>query len=160
MTRSHLEKPLTYAAAGALLLAVLAPVRQSWRPRRDRKDGFPLSYYPMFSARRHETGTVVHLMATDSDGYALMLHYRHAGTGGLNQVRRQIRRRVHEGAAAGLATTAATSVRASRRHEDRELVQVLVVSSEHHYDTFFAGDPTPVHRRVHAIAPVHPHRGD
>jgi len=34
----------------SLLAAVLWPLRENWRAA--RRDSFPLSYYPMFSARR------------------------------------------------------------------------------------------------------------
>jgi len=106
------DKIIFYAASAALLGAVITPVRQNWRPV--PRDGFPLSYYPMFSARRRRTGTVTHLVGVDADGRSRVLHYRHAGTGGLNQVRRQIRRSVTEDRADALAERAAGSVARSR----------------------------------------------
>ncbi|WP_114559991.1 hypothetical protein [Desertihabitans aurantiacus] len=150
----RLQKALTLLAAAGLVTAVLVPVRQSWRPPSERRDGFPLSYYPMFSARRRRTGTVVHLLGVDADGESRVLHHRHAGTGGMNQVRRQMNRRVARGAAAGLAAEAARSVAASSRPTERGVVEVQVVSSTHRYDDFFAGDPGPLRRTVHASATV------
>lgn len=148
------DKPVAYAAGAALLGAVLAPVRQSWRRQRDRTDGFPLSYYPMFSARRSEVGTVVHLVGVEADGRTRVLHHRYAGTGGLNQVRRQIRRRVEGGGAASLAEEAARAVAVSSRPKDSRLVEVRVVTSQHRYDEFFAGDREPLSQTVHAAARI------
>lgn len=145
-------KAVTYAAAAALVGVVLAPLRQNWR--RKPRDGFPISYYPMFSARRQRSGTVVHLVGVDSSGQAQVLHYRHAGTGGLNQVRRQIRRTVKAGRAQELADTAARSVAGSTRSSKRRVVQVRVVSSRHAYDEFFAGHRVPEEETVHATAAV------
>jgi len=148
------EKSLTYVADALVVTAVLAPVRQNWRRRRDRRDGFPLSYYPMFSARRANVGAVVHLVGLTADGVPRLLHHRHAGTGGLNQVRRQIRRRVAAGGAEDLAREAADSVGAGRRRSEVPVVEVQVVTSRHRYDDFFAGDREPLARWVHATAPV------
>ena len=55
---SPAEPGKAMAAAASLLLlgAVMAPVRQNWR--RGGRDGFPLSYYPMFSAKRRATASV------------------------------------------------------------------------------------------------------
>jgi hypothetical protein len=145
-------KTATYAAGAALLIAVLAPLRQNWRRR--PRDGFPLSYYPMFSARRERTGTVVHLVGVNAAGQPQILHYRHAGSGGLNQVRRQLRRTVKAGHAQEVAQRAAASVLRSSRSSEVGIAEVRVVSSRHVYDTFFAGDRVPEKETVHATAPV------
>lgn len=146
------EKLLTYTAGLALLSAVLAPVRQNWRTT--RRDGFPLSYYPMFSARRKRTGVVTHLQGVDDAGRTRLVSYRHAGTGGLNQVRRQINRAVKDGRAQDLATSVAASVARSRSACDLTLTEVRVVSSRHGYDDFFAGRREPERQTTHACAPV------
>ncbi len=48
------DKAMVLAGGVALLGSVLVPIRQNWRAK--PRDGFPLSYYPMFSAKR--SGTV------------------------------------------------------------------------------------------------------
>ncbi|WP_462417526.1 hypothetical protein [Kytococcus sp. Marseille-QA3725] len=148
------SKPLTYLAGAALVTLVASPVVQNLRPPAERRDGFPLSHYPMFTARRKATGTVHHLLGITADGTEHVLHHRHAGIGGLNQVRRQITRRVRSGDAQELADRVARSVARSAELPEREVVRVRVVSSKHVYDDFFAGDRTPVRRRVRAEAEV------
>lgn len=146
------DKVIAYTTSAVLLGAVLAPLRQNWR--RQPRDGFPLSYYPMFSARRKRYGTVVHLVGVDASGKPRVLHYRHAGHGGLNQVRRQIRRTVKAGHAQALAEIAARSLARSSRSSETGIIEVRVVSSRYAYDDFFAGPRVPEREFVHASAPV------
>lgn len=148
-------KALTYLVGAATLAVVASPARQYLRPPEERVDGFPLSHFPMFSAARTRSGQVTHLVGLDADGGEHTLHHRHAGTGGLNQVRMQINRQVREDRAAGLAARVAASVAASSGSADRRVQEVQVVTSRHRLEDFFAGDRTPRRRQVHATAPVH-----
>lgn len=157
MTAVPRGRAAAYAAGLVLAVVVAWPARQHLRPAANRVDGFPLSYYPMFSAARSGTGTVHHLVGVDADGAEHPLHFRHAGTGGLNQVRRQINRRVREGRADVLARAVAASV---ARGAAPSVVAVRVVTSRHRYDEFFAGNRTPRSRTVVAEAPVPTPRGD
>ncbi|WP_374929504.1 hypothetical protein [Kytococcus sedentarius] len=147
-------KRATYLAGTALVALVASPVVQNWRPRAERTDDFPLSYYPMFSAKRGATGTVHHLVGIDAEGTEHVLHFRHAGSGGLNQIRRQITRRVKQGQADAVARTVADSVALSGGRTERLVQRVQVVTSRHRYDTFFGGDRTPRERTVRAEAVV------
>lgn len=130
---------------GAFVAAVAAPVLQHRRAQ--PVDGFPLSHYPMFSAKRRSTGSVVHVVIDDAHG-THPVNYRRLGTGGFNQVRRQLNRRSRspEGAAA-LAREALELLGADR---------VRVVRSTFEYARFFDGDRTPKRVRTLAIA----ERGD
>lgn len=152
--RTGWTKPLAYAAGLGLIVVVGSPIRQNRRPPQRRVDGFPLSYYPMFSEKRSRTGTVNHLIGIDADGAEHVLSHRLAGAGGLNQVRRQITRRVREGRAGQLARTVAHNVARSVDPSAQRIERVRVVTSRHRYDDFFAGDRSPRSRRVHAEAPV------
>lgn len=154
MTRDDRTKRATYLAGTALVALVASPVVQNWRPRPERVDDFPLSYYPMFSAKRGATGTVHHLIGLDAEGGEHLLHFRHAGSGGLNQIRRQITRRVKQGRADAVARTVAESVALSGGSTERRIERVQVVTSRHRYDTFFGGDRTPRERTVRAEAVV------
>lgn len=147
-------RPKALAGIAAFACIIALPIVQFARPRASRTDGFPFSYYPMFSAARSRSGTVHHLVGVDADGRRHILHHAHAGTGGLNQVRRQINRRVREGAADIVAAAAARSVAASTKPEDARIRTVEVVSSTHRFDEFFAGNREPRRRVVHATAPV------
>ena len=72
--------------------AVLYPLRQLLRPVEQRKDGFPLSYYPMFSTPRRQHAHVAYAVGVAADGTRRYLPHTRIGTGGLNQVRRQLYR--------------------------------------------------------------------
>jgi hypothetical protein len=82
--------------ATVVLGAVLYPLRQYRRPRRQRVDGFPLSYYPMFSAHRRERTRIHYVLGVRADGTRRPVHFDLLGPGGLNQVRRQLNRVVRE----------------------------------------------------------------
>ncbi len=54
-----------------MLGAVLYPLRQYRIPRRQRTDGIPLSYYPMFSTRRRTHADINHVVAVALSMYCL-----------------------------------------------------------------------------------------
>ncbi len=147
-------KALAYVAALAVTVVVASPAWQNLRPADKRLDDFPLSYYPMFSVARTATGKVHHLIGIDAAGDEHVLHFRHAGSGGLNQVRRQINRRVREGRADVVAALVATSVGTAESLPETSVKTVRVVTSKHRFDDFFAGDRIPRSRVVLAEATV------
>jgi len=91
-TWSPRERRWVRLFAVTALGAVLLPVRQNWRAAERRTDGFPFSYYPMFSKRRRQYANVVYAVGILADGTRRRLRYSVLGAGGLNQVRRQIYR--------------------------------------------------------------------
>lgn len=147
-------KRFAYAAGLGLVAVIGSPIKQNWRPLEERRDGFPLSYYPMFSEKRGRTGTVNHLVGLDANGDEIIVPHHYAGAGGLNQVRRQITRHVSQGRADRVARTVARRITNSRDPLMRSIERVQVVTSKHRYDDFFAGNRTPRSRRVRAEAPV------
>jgi len=85
------------AALGIVVLgAMLYPLRQHLRPPGERVDGFPLSYYPMFSKARTRTAGIVYVAAIDADGNRHYLPHEVLGSGGFNQVRHQLNRLVRQ----------------------------------------------------------------
>lgn len=92
VTWSPRERKWVRLFAMTVLGAMLVPVRQNWRPAERRTDGFPLSYYPMFSKRRRQYANVVYAVGITADGSRRRLRHTLLGTGGLNQVRHQIYR--------------------------------------------------------------------
>src|SRR5262245_23160043 len=85
----------------AMTGAVLLPVHQNWRST--PHDSFPLSYYPMFSAKRSPVEIFHYIVGYDADDKRYIIPHTFAGAGGLNAVRRQINRTVREGHADELA---------------------------------------------------------
>lgn len=106
------ERRVAVTITAALLACVLWPLRQYRRPRAERRDGFPLSHYPMFTVRRPAKTTVYYLVAETREGDRHYLAHQQVGPGGLNQVRRQVNRRVAEGGAGTLARQVAERITA------------------------------------------------
>jgi hypothetical protein len=86
------ERARSAVFSAAVLAAVLSPLLQYRRPISERVDGFPLSWYPMFSARRGRRMSVTYAVGITADGDRLCLPPEALGGGGVNQVRRQLYR--------------------------------------------------------------------
>jgi hypothetical protein len=140
------------ALSVALLALILAPVAENFRGAPE--DSFPLSYYPMFSARRSSTPKVTYLVGLSAAGDRYPIHYRYAGVGGMNQVRRQIRRRVREGAADVLCADVASKVARARKAPLADVVTVQIVTGEFRLDDYFRGDKRPLQEEVEASCAV------
>lgn len=141
-------KAIAATASGALVAAVLSPIHQTWRSR--PRDGFPLSYYPMFTAKRKASGQVTHLVGVTADGETRFLPHGLAGSGGLNQVRRQLARSARRGTADRVCAAVAAKVAASGERGLADLVEVRVVTCEYRFDDFHAGRRAPMTERIHA----------
>ena len=128
------------------LFVVTVPIVQNFRA--DPDDGFPFSYYPMFTARRGEDTGLIHPVGVRADGSEVDLHYRFADDGGMNQVRRQIRKRVRNGQADLLCEEIARNVAASRDPAVSDVVEVQLVDDDYHIRNFFAGQQEPHRRKV------------
>jgi len=146
------EKRIAVAATVLVLGAVLWPIRQNWRAH--KIDGFPLSYYPMFSAKRADRVRVYYLLGLTAAGERRVVPYRYCGTGGLNQVRRQLRRLVCSGKAAKVCDSAAQRVALATDGALADVVTVRAVRGEYRLDDYFAGDKSPLSERVYASSPV------
>lgn len=136
-------------AAGLTLLtvaALLRPLAEHWAA--SPRDSFPLSNYPMFSAKRRDRARVSYLVGLDAAGERRLLPYRCAGSGGLNQVRRQINRAVREGWAENLCEIVAASPRLRADGPLADIVEVRVVTGEYRIAEYFAGDKAPLRETV------------
>jgi hypothetical protein len=134
-----------------VLTAVLLPVTQNWAevPR----DDFPLSYYPMFSFEKGDRQRVTYLVTYDGAMNRFLLPYWYAGTGGMNQVRRQINKQVDRGQASRLCRNVASRVaRAGDLPDDLNAVQI--VTGTFFMSQFFAGNRVPASETVRAQCPV------
>lgn len=142
------EKGLAGVFSALLAGAVLWPVVQNWRER--PKDGFPLSYYPMFSLKRSDSTMVRYLVGLDAGGGRHLLPHTYAGTGGLNQVRRQINKVVRAGKADTLCRLVAANVAQTDEERFAGLVTVQVVAGRYRLADYFAGKRGSVWERMDA----------
>jgi hypothetical protein len=109
-----------------MLGAVLYPLKEYRRPRANRIDGFPLSYYPMFSKHRGPRARVAYAVGITADGTRHHLAHRAVGDGGENQVRHQLYRvAVKQGQAQEFADSLAARIAANPGYPD--LVRVEIV---------------------------------
>src|SRR5437773_2327725 len=81
-------KRVAFLSSLVMIGAVLWPVQQNWR--KPPHDSFPLSYYPMFSAKREAIETFHYLVGRDAEGKRYLIPHSFASAGGLNAARRQI----------------------------------------------------------------------
>ncbi|HEY2202862.1 MAG TPA: hypothetical protein VGH99_00085 [Pseudonocardia sp.] len=146
------ERGRALTLAVAMLGAALYPLRQHFRPAGQKRDGFPLSYYPMFSARRRQFAIVVYAVAVHADGSRHFLDYHLLGGGGLNQVRRQLRRVVDAGRAGGFVEVVAARVAADEELAD--IARVEIVRGEFDLDVCLMGHRTEGEETVLASADV------
>ena len=133
-TRWHRgERARAAVFSAALLAAVLSPLLQYRRPLAERVDGFPLSWYPMFSAKRHRRMSVTHAVGVTVDGSRLFLPFETLGPGGVNQVRRQLHR-VAVREARPEAYAGALAERVARSQDCADVIRVEVVRTQFDLD--------------------------
>jgi len=143
-----LRKGLTGLPGFLLMGATLAPVAQYWNPT--PKDNFPFSYYTMFSEKRSDTYVVSYLVGLDGRGNRHTISYSFAGSGGLNQTRRQINRLIREGKADTLCRSVASAVAKEVATPYSDIVTVQIVTARFRFADYFAGNKTPMTEQVHA----------
>ncbi|MDQ3552819.1 MAG: hypothetical protein M3395_00195 [Chloroflexota bacterium] len=132
----------------AMLAATLKPVIENWRA--SPRDGFPLSYYPMFTARRRRRVRVTHLLGLDAQGKRQPIPCRYAGVGGLNQVRKHITATVRWDGADELAQSVARRIARRSAGPLDTVVKVQVVTGVYDMDRYFRGKRRPKNEEVHA----------
>ena len=136
----------------AILLLVLSPITQNWSS--DPQDDFPLSYYPMFTKARRERTSIYHPIGFQADGTTVNLRRHLAGSGGMNQIRRQMRKMVKQGRAQELGERIVQRVARSDKPELAAIESVAIVTSRYNIDAYFQGDRQPVRRQEHVRIPV------
>lgn len=136
----------------AVCAAILLPIGQNWAE--DPRDGFPLSYYPMFTDERNGTTKLYHLVAIDEAGVRHPVPYRTIGTGGFNQVRRQTRRLMRDDGAEALCREVAERITEENRPATDDWIEVRAVVAHYDFDRFFAGDLNPREEEVWGSCPI------
>jgi len=136
-----------------LILLVLSPIIENWRAK--PTDGFPLSHFPMFTSKRDETANVTHLVGLDMNGNRYVIPHRFAGTGGMNQVRKQISKSArNKEDAPKLCQTVAEKVAQRRSERYSKIVKVVIVSGEYNLNDYFAGAKNPVEEKIRVVCEV------
>lgn len=152
LVRSLRGKWLAGSASLLAVGAVLWPIVENWREH--PRDGFPLSYYPMFTAKRSETVSVTYLVGLDPQGGRHQIPYAYAGSGGLNQVRRQINRALREGRAEALCRNVAAKIALEGRGPLADVIGVRIVVGKYRLADYFAGEGGPNSEHVRASCEV------
>ena len=136
----------------AMIVATLSPVVENWRA--EPKDNFPLSYYPMFSAKRGEAYTVHYLVGLDAADQRHVISHKMAGKGGFNSTRRQINKMVRESKSKELCRTVAAKVATSKDPALAAVTTVQVVTGSYRFDDYFHGNKAAINERVRATFKV------
>jgi hypothetical protein len=145
-------KKLAVLASVAMIVAVLWPVQENWR--KNPHDSFPLSYYPMFSAKRRPIETFSYLVGHDAKGKRYLIRHSFAGHGGLNAVRRQINKKVREDRADDVARMVAKRLANLESGKWSKIVKVDVVTGRYAVDDYFHGRKEPVSEKIKASRTV------
>ncbi len=146
------EKTLPALFSFFLIVLILSPIIENWRTK--PTDSFPLSYYPMFTTKRGATETVTHLVGLDESGNRYLIPHRFAGTGGMNQVRKQISKSARNADAPQFCQTIAEKVALRSGERYGKIVKVLILSGEYNLNDYFAGAKNPVAEKIHIECPV------
>ena len=135
--------------SAVMILAILWPARHNWNE--NPKDGFPFSYYPMFSHKRKATHSLPYFVGYDESGKRYYIPYKYAGTGGFNQVRRQINKRARRGDVEKLTERVAAKLAREKKAPYKNLVRVEMVRGKYHLDDFFMSeDKLPLKETVYS----------
>jgi len=136
----------------AMVAITLSPIAENWSERPN--DGFPLSHYPMFSAKRTDSVRITYLVGADSSSKRYLLSHRYVGPGGLNQVRRQIARIARRGDPESLCRSVAGKIVMRDARSLREVSVVRVVTGSYRLTEYLAGTLAPIAEQEHASCKV------
>ncbi len=147
-----IRKVLIFSVSMMMICLVLSPIFQMWS--QSPVDGFPLSYYPMFSSDRAGVVTVTYLIGFDARGGHYPVSYRYAGSGGFNQIRKQIRKTVGRGRAGNLCKKVAERIGRVESGIETRLTSIAIVTATFPLDEYMSGDMRPVAYQTVARYPV------
>ena len=136
-----------------VMLLVLSPVVENWASK--PKDNFPLSYYPMFSKKRKTTYSMYYLVGYDIHQNRYNIHYKLAGTGGFNQVRRQIQKAGRSNNPQIFIQQLAEQIAQKKRLPYIEMERVELVKGYYHLENFFKKlDTLPIMEKTIALQTI------
>lgn len=96
-------------------VAVASPIERNFNRRRG-PDGYPLSWYPMFSGLRKDTLKTKYMYGLGEDGRRYMIPYTYWARGGFNQGRSQLGAAIREGRAASMKKCEKVAARLAKRN--------------------------------------------
>ena len=133
------NKTLATVFSTLFLLAVFFPIIENWK--KEPKDSFPLSYYPMFSKKRGTYYKMHYIIGLDGEGGRQIIPYKMAGTGGFNQVRRQIIKAAKSGDEARSKLLEKVSKRIAKKGKGtfNELIEIQLIRGAINIGQFFTG---------------------
>jgi hypothetical protein len=138
------------------VVAVASPVERNFNRRSDT-DGYPLSWYPMFSGRRSDTLRVNYMYGLGAEGKRYKIRYNYWARGGFNQGRSQLAKALRKGRKATMAKCEAVAARLAKRKRGwpSRVQTVRVAKGRYDVNEFFVkGNREPMREIVKAECPV------
>ncbi len=133
--------------------AVLWPVTENFKEK--PKDNFPLSYYPMFSAKRSPTQKLSYFIGYDSQHNRYTIPYRFIGSGGGNQVRKQLNKKVRNEKYDKIAMKVAKRLKRSQESPFNQLITVQLIRGTYDLNTYFrTGNKAPVSEKILSVQKI------
>jgi len=117
-------------------------------------DNFPLSYFPMFSYERSGLERLSYLVGLDIQNNRIPIRYTFAGTGGMNQVRRQINAYVNRNQGDQLCQLVSRGIAERRAGSMSRILSVHVVTGRYDLSQYYSGNKRPVSEQIEASCPV------
>lgn len=130
----------------AMALALLWPIAENWK--QTPTDNFPLSYYPMFSAKRDPHYTVNYVVGYDSAHNRHIIPYKYIGAGGLNQSRRQLNKNINRKKYNKVANSVVKRIKRSKQSPYKEIREIHLVQGTYELDNYFAEEPTVADEKI------------
>ena len=141
-----MDRPYSYALTIVMLGAVLEPILHA-----APKDGFPLSTYPMFSARRGVETTLSHAVALSKGKPPRPLAPRFAGSDEVLQAKVTIQSAVDRGPRATKELCGAIAARVAAAGEALADVDTVEIRTDtYHAIAYFEGKTEPIASKLHA----------
>ena len=104
--------------------------------------------------KRGEIYAVSYIVGLDVQGNRHLISHRLAGSGGLNQTRRQINKLIREDKADVLCQAVAEQVAQQAALPYHRIVAVRIVTGRFRFADYFGGNKAPLTERVHATCRV------
>ncbi len=133
----YLSKTMSVVVSMLVLGAIAWPMAENWKPK--PKDNFPLSYFPMFSAKRDSVHSLSYAVGYDANNQRCYIPYSYLGSGGFNQVRRQVNKKARQGKCDKLAEKAANRLEKCKNAPFCNLQRVEIVTGYYDLDQYFNG---------------------